>query len=173
MSSSQLPSHSPSEEIYHAAEEYHSCYVQSSSGPSLTVTTPPNRSVYATANQTPTVSPDIDRGIAPSVPIVAQDQDPSESFQPIEESLEEGRERSSPNATFASRAPSITYSAEACTNLEQQRESLMQHSGLRKPEKEEDATGKFAHLTIVSAKHRPTLLPGKCFDGVLPQSFHE
>ena len=49
----------------------------------------------------------------------------------------------------------------------------MQHSGLRKPEKEEDATGKLAYLTIVSAKHRPTLLPGKCFDGVLPQFFYE
>ena len=121
--------------------------------------TTPNGSVYATANQTPTASLDIDRGIAPSVPIVAQDQDPSESFRSIEVSPEERRERSSTIATVASRGPPIAYLAEASTNLGQQRESSMQHSELRGPEKEEDVTGKPACLAIVSAKHRPTSLP--------------
>ena len=159
MSSSQLPSHSPGEEVYHAAKEYDSYYVQSSSGASSTVTTTPDGSVYATADQTPTASPDIDRCIVPSVPVVAQDQDRSESFRPIEESTEERRERSSLNATVASRAPSIAYLAEASTNLGQQRECLMQLSELRGLEKDEDITGKPAYLAIVSAKHRHTSLP--------------
>ena len=159
MSSSQSPSHSPGEEIYPAAEDYHSRYVQSSSGASSTVTTTPNGSVYATANQTPTASLEVDRGVAPSVPVVAQDQDPSESFRSIEERPEERRERSSPNAKAASRDSSITFSAEASTKLEQQRGSLTLESGLRGPEKDEDVTGKPAYLTIVSANHVPASLP--------------
>ena len=159
MSSSKFPSHSPGEEVHHAAEEYHSCYVQSFSGASSTVTTTPNGSVYATAEQTPTASPDIDRGIAPSVLGGAQDQDPSGSFQSIEESHEERRERSSTNTMAASRATPIADSAEACANLEQQRESLIEHSELRGPEKEEDARGKPVYLTTVSAKHTTTSLP--------------
>ena len=165
MSSSQFPSHSPGEEIYPAAEEYHSRYVQSSGGASSTVTTTANGSVYATAHQTPTASPEVDRGVAPSVPVVAQDQDPSESFRPGEETSEERRERSSPNAKAASRDSSITFSAEASTNLEQQRGSLMLDSGLRGPEKDEDVTGKPAYLAIISANHIPTTLPES-----LPQS---
>ena len=159
MSSSQLPSHSPCKEGSDAAKEYHSYYVQGTSGASSIVITNPNGSVYATANQTPTASPEIDRAIAPSVPIVAQDQDPFESFRSIGESPAERRERLSTNATTAARGPRTTYLAEASTNLGQQRESLMQHSDLRGLEKEEDIAGKPAYLTIVFTKQRPTSLP--------------
>ena len=159
MSSSHLPSHSPGEEIYPAAEEYHPHHVRSSSGASSTVTTTPNGSVYATANQTPTASPEVDRGVAPSVPVVAQDQDPSESLRPSEQSPEERRKRSSPNATAAPRDSSNTYSAEANTDLEQQRGSLKLRSGSRAPEKDKDVTSKRAYLTIISANHIPTTLP--------------
>ena len=159
MSSSQLPSHSPGKEGSDAAEEYHPCYVQGTSGASSTVTTTPNGSVYAPANQTPTASTEIDRGTPPSVPIVAQDEDLFESFRSIRENPAERRERLSTNATTAARGPPITYLAEASTNLGQQRESLMQHSDLRGLEKEEDIAGKPAYLTIVFTKQRPTSLP--------------
>lgn len=59
------------------------------------------------------------------------------------------------DATVASRAPSIARLAEASTNLEQRGGSLMQHSELRGPEKEENSTGEPAYLTTFSAKHTP------------------
>ena len=103
--------------------------------------------MYAAANQTPTASPDIDRGIAPSIPIVAQDQDPSEYLRSIEENPMECRERSSTNTTIDSRGPLITYLAGVSTNHGQQGESLMQHSEFRGLEKEEDIAGKPAYIT--------------------------
>ena len=64
MSSSKSSSNSPVEEAYHTAAEDHQSYAQASSEASSTITTTiegASDSVYATANQTPTVSPDVDR----------------------------------------------------------------------------------------------------------------
>ena len=65
MSSSKSSSRSPGEEAYHTAEEDHHSYsyAQGSSEASSTMTTNPDgglESVYATANQTPTASPDVE-----------------------------------------------------------------------------------------------------------------
>ena len=60
MSSSGSSSHCPGEEAYHTAEEDHQSYMQGSSVASSTRTTTldgGSDSVYATANQTPTASP--------------------------------------------------------------------------------------------------------------------
>ena len=171
MSSSQLPSHSPGREVYQAAEEYHFCYAQGSSEASSIVTATSDENVYAAANQKPTASPDIDRGIVPSISSVAQNHDPSESLRSIEENPVECSERSSTNATIASRGPRITYLAEAGTNHGQQGEYIMQHSELRELEKEEDIAGKPAFLTIVSAKHRPTSLPESFLNKELVSGF--
>lgn len=64
MSSSMSSSLSPSEEAYNTAEEDHHSYAQASSEASSTITTTldgGSDSVYITANQTPTASPDVDR----------------------------------------------------------------------------------------------------------------
>ena len=64
MSSSQASSRSPGEEHYYTAEEDHHSTAHSSSEASSTITTNPNGSSdseYATANQTPIASPDMNK----------------------------------------------------------------------------------------------------------------
>ena len=167
MPSSQSSSHSPGEEAYLTAEEDHSCYAQSSSGASSIVTSTPNGSVYATANQTPVASPGINRGTASSAPIVAQDQHSYDAIRPIEESLEERREKTPTNVMPASSASLFNHRAEASTYLERQRELFMQQAELRESEKEEEIPGKLTSLTGFPVMHRPVVLWGSCCNDVL------
>ena len=111
MSSSQASSRSSGAELYYTAEEDHQSNAHSSSEASSTITATPNGSsdsVYATANQTPIASPDMNRVTA----------------------------------------------------------SLIEYpiSG-RMLGMEEDALGKLAFLTSLSAKHRSVVMPDRCFDG--------
>ena len=112
------------------------------------VTTTPNGSVYATAEQSRTASPAFDRGTASSMTTVAQDDGKYEAAQRIEESPEKRRERLSSNATVASRGSSVVYPAEASSRPGEQKGFLMQRSMSRGSEKEEDAPGKTAYLTV-------------------------
>lgn len=148
MTSSQSPDHSPGEEAYYTADEDRSCYAQSSSGASSIVPTTPNRSVYATANQTPTASPDMNRGTASSFPMVAQDRAQVEALRPIEGSPEKGRERASSDAMVAPREQFLNPRAQASTYLGRQRAFLLRLSRSGESQKEEDAPGKLAYLTV-------------------------
>ena len=167
MPSSQSSSHSPGEEAYCTAEEDHSCYAQSFSGASSIVTSTPNGSVYATANQTPEASPGMNRDTTSSVPIVAQDQRSYDAIRPIEESLEERREKTPSNATAAPSESLFTHRAEASTYLERQRELFMQQADLRESEKQEETHGKLTSLTSFPAMHRPVALWGSCCNDLL------
>ena len=161
MPSSLSSSHSPGEEAYLTAEEDHSCYAQSSSGASSIVTSTPNGSVYATANQTPVASPGIDRGTALSAPIVAQDQHTYDAIRPIGESLEERREKTPTNVMPASSASLFNHRAETSMYLERPRELL------RESEKEEEIAGKLTSLTGFLVMHRPVVRWGSCCNDVL------
>lgn len=166
MPSSQSSSHSPGEEAYLTAEEDHSCYAQSSSGASSIVTSTPNGSVYATANQTPVASPGINRGTASSAPIVAQDQHSYDAIRPIEKSLEERREKTPTSVMPASSVSLFNHRAEASTYLEWPRELFMQQAE-RESEKEEEIAGKLTSLTGFLVMHRPVVLWGSCCNDVL------
>ncbi len=141
MPSSRSSSPSPSEETYHTAEEGHSLYAQSSE----------SDSVYATANQTPAASPDVNEGIFSSDPIAAEDQRPAETNHPIEESTEERRESASSNVTAAPRGSFITHQAEARRSPRRRRGLGLQQEGLKEPENEERAPGKLASFTFCKA----------------------
>ncbi|KAL9063816.1 MAG: hypothetical protein Q9161_009253 [Pseudevernia consocians] len=125
MSSSQASSRSPGEESYYTAEEDHHSNAQGSSeASSTTITTPKENSdsVYATAIQTPTASPGMNK---------ATDQDSFEALRRIEESPEERRER---NLLHVTAAPSFTHRAEASTHLEKQRALDMQQARMEEPD---------------------------------------
>lgn len=171
MSSSQASSRSPGEDSYYTAEESHHSNAQGSSeASSTTIKTPKggSDSVYATANQTPTASPDMNK---------ATDQDSFEALRRIEESPEERRER---NLSHFAAAPPLTHRAEASNYLEKQRALVMQQAMMEKPdidmveygisalmpEKEESVPGKLKFLRSLSTKQSLVAMRKKCCDSV-------
>ena len=136
-----LSSRSVSEETYHTAEEDHSCYVPSFSPDS----------VYATANQTPKASPDMDKGTASSIPIVAQTQESLDALRRVEHYREERVERASPRAAVAPSEVCFTQQAEANADVEQQIISFLLRENSTVSGKDENALGMFASPTFSSA----------------------
>ena len=176
MSSSQASSRSPGEDSYYTAEEDHHSNAQGSSeASSTTITTPKGSSdsVYATAIQTPTASPGMNK---------ATDQDSFEALRRIEESPEERRER---NLSHVTAAPSFTHRAEASTHLEKQRALDMQQARMEEPdidmveygisalmpEKEESVPGKLEILRSLSAKQNLVAMRNKRCDSVYSRCF--
>ena len=142
MPSSQSSSRSASEETYHTAEENQTSYAQS----------PSSDSVYATANQTPTISPDVKKRAASSTPVTVQGKDQVEALRRSSEESYEKREESIPLDATTAPKESFDHSAEAGADVGQQRGLFPQQADLIKM-KEEEAHGKLASLTIIFAKH--------------------
>lgn len=137
MSSSQTSNGTPGEATYYTAGEDHPSYARSSSEALSTVTKTPNESsesAYATANQTPAASPDMNRDTSSWIAIAAQYQGSFEGPQGIEESSEDIRERASSNQMASPGGISFTHRADASTYLERQRVLVMQQVKIREPE---------------------------------------
>lgn len=165
MPSSQSSNRSQDEEAHYTAEEDRRAHAQGET--SLTGTTTPSGSsdsVYASANQTSTTSPNRDRATALSIHIAAREQDPIKALRRNEESLEECRERVPSNVTTAPRRSPFNHTAEARTYLEKQRALFMQQAGMGERQTE-DAPCKLAFLSSLLRGIGPCL----CLTGlVLP-----